>query len=292
MREADVQAARDRSGVVPAEALGAHPGRAAVRNGLQLLLPRAYLAATQPVAPRAVVDAITATVRVRHAFRGWTALWLYGAVAEPPQRVEVCVPHSTRLDLGPVAGVKRVAPAVLLGARQVRGHSVVALEMAVVQAAAGLPGPDVLALLERLLRERRTTIPRLRGTCRRGLAGSAAVRAALDELVGGSLDAAVRQLRRALERRGVTGLEVEVRFVSSDGASCYADLLHRPTMTALEMDGPSHLERQRFRADRRRDRWMHAEHGVLTVRIDVSEDVEAVADEVVLILERRVAAAA
>jgi hypothetical protein len=59
-------------------------------------------------------------------------------------------------------------------------------------------------------------------------------------------------------------------------------------MTVLELDGfLTHSVRTRFQADRRRDRWMQAQYGVLTVRIDVAEDVEQVAEEVCVILERR-----
>jgi hypothetical protein len=146
----------------------------------------------------------------------------------------------------------------------------------------------VVELLEPLLRERRTTIVRLRARCRRGLDGSAAVRRAIDELTGGSVDAAVRKLRKALEARGVTGLRAEVRFVSATGASCYGDLLHEASATLVEVDGfLTHTLRQRFRADRRRDRWMRRDHAVTTVRVDAAEvweDVEALADELVLLL--------
>ena len=97
------------------------------------------------------------------------------------------------------------------------------------------------------------------------------------------MDADVRRLKAALEQRGVDGLETEVRFTNRDGASAYADLFHRATLTAFEVDGlVEHSRRARFRADRRRDRWMHHEHHVSTLRIDVleiREDLDALADE-------------
>ena len=96
---------------------------------------------------------------------------------------------------------------------------------------------EVVALLEPLLRQRRTTIVRLRARCRRGLDGSAAVRRAVDELAGGSLEKAVRRLRMALEARGIAGLEPEVRFTNEAGASCYADLLHEASRKLVEVDG-------------------------------------------------------
>ncbi len=162
---------------------------------------------------------------------------------------------------------------------------VVALEIAVIQWAVGQPAPVVIAMVEKVVRERLTTIVRLRGRLRRGLAGSAAVRCAIDTLAGGSLELDVRRLRAALERRGVTGLEAEVHFTNAAGASAYADLFHKETATALEVDAAlDHLERKRFRADRRRDRWMLKEHSTRTLRIDVTEirsDLDAVADELV-----------
>jgi hypothetical protein len=165
---------------------------------------------------------------------------------------------------------------------------VVDLEVAVIQAAVGRAPAAVVELLEPLLRERRTTVVRLRARCRRGVEGSAAVRRAVDELVGVSLDRSVRHLRRALEARGVTGLRTEVRFTSAAGASCYGDLLHEPTMTLVEVDGfLSHAVRERFRADRRRDRWMRRDHAVTTIRVDAAEvweDVDALADELLPLL--------
>ena len=266
--------------------LGGNPGRTASRLGLERLRQGAYVAETQPVDVGVHVDAVHA-VASDYVLLGDTALWFYGLGPEPA-RVEVGVRHGTRLAAPEGVRVRRVAPSILRGRRTLAGYSVVALDIAVVQAAAGRPTEEVTELVANVLRLRRTTIPRLRGALRRGVNGSAAVRAAIDELAGQSLDAEVRKLQRALEERGVTELECEVRYVNRAGASCYADLLHRPTMTVVEMDGfASHTDRARFQADRRRDRWMQAEHGVLTLRVVVGEDVEQVADEVAAILRRR-----
>jgi hypothetical protein len=284
--------ARRRAGLVTSCELGRNPTRTATRRNLELLLPGAYVAATQPIEAEVLVWAVAARGLPTYAFAGATALWLYGQGAAPV-RVEVAVPHGTRAALGPHVRVRRVCDDVLAGARTVGGSRLVRIEVAVVQAAEGKPRVEVVGLVAEILRRRRTTVPRLRAACRRGVGGSAAVRAAVDELAGTSLDGAVRRLRSALLRRGVTGLETEVRFVNAGGASCYADLLHRPTMTVVEMDGfTSHTALDRFRADRRRDRWLQAEHGVLTLRVHAGEDVEQVADEVCRVLERRAAEAA
>lgn len=259
-----------------------------------MIQPRVHIAATQPIGPAEQLAAVRASIESDYAFLGETGLWVHG-VGGPPDVVEVGVAHSTRFRARPPILVRRVAPEVLRGTRTIDGSSVVALEIAVLQACATRPPAAVGPLLEMVLRERRTTMPRLRGRCRRGLAGSAAVRRALDELAGMSLDAAVRRLRAALEHRGIDGLRVEVHFTSDGGESAYVDLLDEQSSTAVEVDGyVSHTERERFRADRRRDRWMHGQRGILTLRVDAAETVtpglEALADELAATLNARRAA--
>lgn len=250
-----------------------------------------YVASTQPVGAAEQVAAVRLSVTEEYAFLGQTALWLYGAGSAP---AEVCVgvPHGTRYRVRPPTEVSRVCEEVLRGSRTINGCRVVALEIAVIQACSGLAAADALVIAESVLRDRRTTVSRLRRRCRRGLAGSAAVRRALDELSGTSLDAAVRRLREALEARGVLGLEPELHFVSAEGASAYGDLVDEQGRTLVEVDGYlSHTERVRFRADRRRDRWLHRQHAMVTVRVDAAEttdDLDALADEFAdLILYRR-----
>lgn len=288
--------ARENGGCLPTAALGQHPGRVAARQNLVVVQPRVLIAGTQPVAAWEQVVAVRTSIRGPYAFLGRTALWLYD-VLEAPDVVEVGVPASTGFAGRKPLRVRRLAAAVLHGSRTVQGCSVVSFEVALIQASEREPAGAVLELIGEALRSRRTAVPRLRGRCIRGLAGSAAVRAAIDQLVGTSLDGAVRRLRVALAARGVDGLRTEVRFSSDAGASAYVDLLDEAGATAVEVDGfLSHTERARFRADRRRDRWMLQEHQVLTVRVDAAEtvdDLERVADELAaLILARRGAATA
>lgn len=207
-----------------------------------------YLATTQPVTGPVLVEAVRQSVRTRYAFLSTAALWLLGAGPVPGQdQVLVAVPRSGRLRLEPPV---RVSRDVLAHVRTRGGCPVVDLEMAVLSACALSSLPSAAQLLEPLLRERRTTVVRLRARCRRGVSGSAVVRRACDELVGGSLDAAVRRLRRALEARGVAGLSCEVRFTSAEGASCYGDLWCEPARILVEVDGfLTHAVPERFRAD-------------------------------------------
>jgi hypothetical protein len=232
---------------------------------------RAYLAETQPYD----VAVQLASLKVAHQDGWWlmgaAALWVYG-VEQAPEVLNVGLKLTSEISIAAPVQSHRLSRSVLAGARTIDGTPLVALEIAVLQWAQLRPHADVVRLVEKVLRERRTSIPRLRARLRRGVAGSAAVRAALDELLGGSLDRDVRTLKHALEALGVTGLECEVRFVSADGASGYADLLHRPTMTVIEVDGSlDHLVEDRFLADRRRDRWMLRDHGVRTLRVDMRE---------------------
>lgn len=288
MDESAAARARGARGVLPAADLGDRPGRRAAASGLTVVQPRVYLARTQPRDGAVLVEAVRQSVRTRYAFLSGAALWLYGA-GPVPDRVAVGVPHSSRLRLEPPVEVRRVSDDVLAGVRVRRDCPVVDLEMAAVQRCGEQPAA-AMHLLEPLLRERRTTVPRLRARCRRGVSGSAAVRHAVDQLVGGSLDEAVRRLRRALERRGVPGLQCEVRFVSADGASCYGDLWCAAAQVLVEVDGfLTHAVRERFRADRRRDRRM-ASDGITTLRVDageVFETLEPLADELAELLLAR-----
>lgn len=292
MEEALVRTAQRSSGLLTSGDLGRHAGRTAARAGLVLVQPRTYVAATQPLGVEAQVAAVRTSVRGTYAFVDSTALWLHGVLARPDV-VRVGVPHGTRYRVRPPVELTRIAPHLLRGARLLDGSSVVALEVALVQAAARLDRRPYRAVVEDVLRRRLTTVPRLRARCGRGIAGSRALRAAVDALLGVSLDGAVRMLVAALAARGVTGLQVEVRFVNEAGGSAWADVLDDAGQTVVEVDGYlSHVERDRFRADRKRDRWMHMQHALTTFRIDVSEitdDLPTLADEIAsLLLGRRV----
>lgn len=265
------------------EDLGDHPGRTADRAGLVEVHPKAYVAGTQPVDAWVQLKAMVAADGHRDwAVMGDGALWLYG-YADKPVAVVVGVGLTRRLAVREPAKTRRVAAVVLAGARTVKTVPVVALEIALIQAAESRTPNEVRDLVEQAVRDRKTTLARLRARRRRGLKGSAAIGRACDELSGGSMDADVRRLRAALEARGVTGLETEVRFESEDGSSCYADLLDGKTMTLIEVDGyVTHTQRDVFRSDRRRDRWMRKQHHITTLRVDVMEireDLEALADE-------------
>lgn len=283
MRAEDVQRALARAGVVDLSGVAEHPARAARRRGLVLVQGRAAVAETQPIGWLQHVHAAALVVPEPFAFLSDVALWAHGGGPEP-QRLEVGVVNTRGLSLLPPLVARRVAPATIATIVVRRDLPVVPLEMAVVQHCAHLTDAACLALLERMLRSRRTSPSRQRDACRRGLAGSARVRAGLRVLGGGDLELQKRRLRRALTDAGVSGLRSEVRLVSSAGGSCYLDLLHDPSRKALELDGGYHDLPEQRKVDRHRDRWVQREHGIEVLRIadeEVRRDLPAVVAELV-----------
>jgi hypothetical protein len=218
--------ARARAGVVAASELGPQPSRTARRAGLELVQPHAFVASTQPVDASVLAVAVDLSARGRHAFLGRTALWLHG-VASKPSVVEVGVRHGTTLASGHRWSGRRVSADVLARTRMRHGLPVVDLEMAVVQASAKRPHAEVVALLEPLLRERRTTscgsgeMPARARRLRGGPPGGR--RAGGREHGEGGAPAA-----HGLEERGVTGLRAEVRFTSSAGPPATPTCSTRP----------------------------------------------------------------
>lgn len=280
------QTALERQGLLLAAEARLLP--AGQRRALVAVQPGVLVAATQPLDLATAVAAVERSAP-RVVLAGQTALWAYGvlAAADPPV-VDVAVPDTQQLVLLPPARVRRLAPSLLTGARHVDGHRVVSLETAVVQAAERLPTATLLAVVEEVLRQRLTTVARLRAGCRRGVAGSAALRRLLSGMDDGAVDRAPRVLRRALEAVGVDGLESEVLLRSAEGAAAYVDLLHRRSRHAVEVDGwLTHSRPERFLADRRRDRWLRREHGLTTVRVaavEVEHRLDAVVAELVALL--------
>lgn len=261
--------ARARFGLVLGSEIGVP--RTARRAGLVAVQPGAFVAATQPVDAELIAQALRLTVTGDAAFAGCTALWRYGVLASRGP-VELAVPDTRQLALHDGVRVRRLAPSLLARRRTLEGWPLVAFETAVVQAAETLDAAELAELAERVLRERRTTHDRLLAACRRGVSGAAALRRTLEPLADGDLEEQKRRLRRALEAAGVTGLRSEVQVRSASGAVVYLDLLHEGSRNVLEVDGfASHSTRERFLADRRRDRWLRREKGLLTTRVAAVE---------------------
>ncbi|MCU1591194.1 MAG: hypothetical protein JWP11_2450 [Frankiales bacterium] len=286
MSESAVEQALARQGVIDLSAVGEHPARAARRRGLVVVQRRVAVAETQPIGWLQHAHAAALVVPPPFAFLSDVALWAHGCLLEPAT-FEVGVVLTRGLSLRPPLLPRRVAPATLSTIVVRRDLPVVPVETAIVQSSAHVTDARSLALVERLLRSRQTSPARLRDACRRGLAGSSRVRAALLVLGGGDLELQKRRLRRALVAAGLTGLRSEVRLVSEAGGSCYLDLLHAPSRKALELDGGYHDLPEQRRVDRRRDRWVAREHGIEVIRIadeEVRRDLPAVVQELLALL--------
>lgn len=169
---------------------------------------------------------------------------------------------------------------------------VVGLETAVVQSAESHE-VDVLAMVEEVLRHRVTTHDRLLRSCRRGVAGSGALRRALEVVADGDLELLKRRLGTASPAVGRRHRAAQ-RGPGAQRVGC--GRLSRPRArrsgNVVELDGwARHSERGRFLADRRRDRWVRREHGLVTTRVAADEaraDLPAVVAEL-LPLRRRAA---
>ena len=275
-----------RAGVVDLAKAGDHPARIAARNGLVLLQPRAALARTQPVGALELMHASVLAVAPPRALLGEAALWAHRQ-GPLPDRVEVGVVDTRGVALWPPAVGRRVAADTLARIVVRRDLPVVPLELAVVQCCAQRGPVAGLALVERVLRRRATTPRHLREACRRGLEGSASVRAALRVLDGGDLETQKRRLRQALVSAGVEGLRGEVKLTSSTGTTCYLDLLHEESRKAVEVDGGYHELAAQRAVDRRRDRWVLRDHGIEVIRVadeEVRRSLAQVVDELVPIL--------
>jgi hypothetical protein len=282
----EVARALERFGVVDLTATPGHPARAAERRGLVLVQSRAAVAATQPVGSLQQMYAVGLVVPPPFALLSDAALWAHGCGPEP-EEVEVGVVETRGLSVRPPVIARRLAAATLR-TTVVRGDlPVVPLEMAVVQSCAHRSDVAALALIESVLRRRATLAHRLRDTCQRGLAGSAAVRRALLVLDGGDLELQKRRLRRALVAAGVEGLRSEVHLLSAAGGSCYLDLLHEPSRKAIEVDGGYHDLPSQRRIDRRRDRWVQREHRIDIIRVadeELRRDLPTVVAELLSVL--------
>ena len=255
--------------------------RAARRRGLVLVQPGVLAAESQPLDTATAVRAVGLSVSGDHWFAGQVALWLYG-VGDAPAVVDLAVRDARQLVMAPPVRIRRIAPSLLRGTRVVGGRPLVGLETAVVQSAED-PGFDVLTAVETSLRGRKTTQQRLLMTCRRGVGGSAALRRALEVVADGDLELLKRRLRTALVAAGVAGLRSEVPVRSAAAAIGDLDLVHEESGNVVELDGwQTHTQRARFVADRRRDRWVRREHGLVTTRVaadEVRADLPAVVAE-------------
>jgi len=124
--------------------------------------------------------------------------------------------------------------------------------------------------------------------------GYRALRAALAKrrrLVDGRLDSKLeRRFHAFLEARDYPPSEHNVSFDFDDGGQASVDVLFRAQWLAVEVDGGPHQTVNGFHADRRRDRRLEAEWGLMVLRVteeDIDERPDALDAELRAALARR-----
>lgn len=161
MEPSEIISALERGGVVDLASLGSNPARAAARRGLVVVQRAAAVAATQPIGALQQMHAVAVSARVPIAFLSGAALWVYGRGPEPEQ-IEVGVNEHRGLSVSRPVVARRVSATTLTGVVQRNSLPLVALETAMVQRAAQVTSAEVLTLVTRGLRDRVTTVDRLR----------------------------------------------------------------------------------------------------------------------------------
>jgi hypothetical protein len=163
-------------------------------------------------------------------------------------------------------------------------------QVALVQCAAELPRSQVLELVEFAIRNRLTTLARLREVCGRGVRGSVLLQDVVAELSTDGVDRWVRRLLRLLDDVGVPRPELEVPVAEDGRVRAYLDGLWRGLRLALEVDDwESHGARDAQERDRRRDRWLLRDYGITTLRLtprEIRDSPEAVVADIAAACER------
>jgi hypothetical protein len=193
------------------------------------------------------------------ALSALSAAWWYRLEQAPePPRPQLVIPNTR--DAGDVAGVdiRRVVPHRWQVVWR-RGVPLTTLPTTVRDCAPHVR-PDLLRdIVQHALRRRRVGEQALLRTLGRGLHGSTALRAVLEELAPGYQAVWEARLHRALLRAGVV-LQPQVEVLAADGRRAYIDLGDRELRFGVEIDGfLNHMAR--FAADRRRTRLVAVELG-------------------------------
>jgi very-short-patch-repair endonuclease len=236
----------------------------------QLRMWAALLAVGQPVALSAL-----------------SAAWWYGLEQAPePIRPQLVIPNTR--DVGEIAGVdiRRVVPHRWQVVWR-RGVPVSPLSITLRDCAPHVHPDRLRDIVQHALRRRQVNERALVQTLGRGLHGSTALRAVLEELAPGYQAVWEARLHRALLRAGVV-LQPQVEVEAPDGRRAFIDLGDRELRFGVEIDGfLNHMAR--FAEDRRRTRLVAIELGWLLAPYAVEEiaaDMPGVVSDVKAHLER------
>lgn len=214
-----------------------------------------------------------------------TAAHLHGLPLPEPDEVDVLLAAANRE--APLSAVRRHLTREPPRRAWREGYPVSPVPQTVVQCGRGVSREELVHVVEYAVRERLTTLPRLREVCGRGVDGSAALRDVLDELSAEGIDKWMRRLVRALRSTNLPTPELEVPMLDAGGrVHLILDGLFRDVGLGLEMDDwETHGSRAAQERDRERDRWLLREHGVTVLRVtprqlrrgeaDVVQDIES-----------------
>lgn len=219
--------------------------------------PATYLLAEMADDPFAQL----ASAVVGHDAVGWgaSALAVWG-LGQYPTRPIVALPVQLRRAAG--AEIRSVAA---LGALPITSHSgiaVASLELTVTSMASERSDRGMHDLVDRVIREQRTTWACLAGVFalyrRRGRPGSGTITRLLEERSGkGNVPLSIwsRDVKKLLIDAGFNAPEMEWRVCDEDGRLvAQVDLAYPTAKYAIELDSVAfHLNREAFVEDRRRD---------------------------------------
>jgi hypothetical protein len=221
------------------------------------------------------ITAVRLAVNAHGAAAPWcfshrTAAHLHGLRVPEPDDLELLLPSSKkRLELHDTAIHRSDRPLRVMW----RQHDPVPfVPLTVVQCAAVLPRDDLLTVVERAVRSERTDLDRLRGACARGLQGSRALKDVIAELSAEGIDRWMRRLVRLVVPAGLPRPRLEVPVYDGRRIRAYLDGYWDDVSLAVEVDDwETHGARDAQERDRRRDRWLLARYGIVTMRVTPRE---------------------
>lgn len=174
----------------------------------------------------------------------------------------------------------RVGHAELARRRIVEGYPVLPIEICVRQTAAMVDEETLTTVIEKVVRQKRTTLPALAAACGRGRPGSGPLRRVLEVLMHDSLDKWVRVLARELRRRGIKS-EPEW-WLRHEGRAHPFDLKVSPQDVVEVDDWETHGLIANQDRDRIQDRWARRA-GIDTFRTtprEIRDHLDRVCDDI------------
>ncbi|WP_169746722.1 endonuclease domain-containing protein [Demequina silvatica] len=263
---------------------------AIARGDIVRLLPDTYVAAIHAESFAARVDAALLWAGTKAAVSGVAAMFLWGFVEEPPETIEIVLPHPEHPYPPKWIRVRRLSyrpPTTRIGRATVLGP-----DLAVIHGFGGLARGDRSSAVHRAFRSGFTTPRAIRDALER-VPRCTARRELLRRV-----DAAERGAESYLEEVGLRRVFNTGEFarflrqhrVMAQGEFFRLDMYDPSTMTAVELDGAaSHASPQQRQRDLRRDALL-AGIGIQTLRLtyeDITERPEQCRARVREVLEAR-----